>query len=274
MLNVLTSGAGEPALLLTSGMAGAAYDWLPVVEPLARHRLVLRVERSGLGAAPPRFGLPDLRGEAEKLAGVAATCPGGVVLVAHSVAGLHAEAMSRLYPTLVRGLVLLDPSCGRVRRVGPRWWRSVAERFGRALANGADLLGLTGLLGPALWSAAARGQTSPPVPAPVRLQGRAAFRSATALTAAWQEHLAYQGMINDLATLRTCAPFPSIPARILTATGGMSAPMARRWRQCHRRHAAALLAGHEVLPEARHHLVWDRPDRVLRAITTVAGCPG
>lgn len=269
-INVVTDGAGEPALLLTPGMAGAAYDWIPIVEQLApRHRL-LRVERPGLGAGAPRSGLPSLRTEADRLAQVAEK-ESGVIVVAHSVAGLHAEAMIRLHPELVRGLVLLDPSCSRPRTALPAWWLSGAERAGRRLARGAQLLGLTAPVGPVLWSAAARGQTSRPIPEQVRARGRATFRSAAALTATWQENLAYQTMINDLAALRETSAFPAIPVRVLTATRGMPTRLARRWERCHHDIAETMNARHEIVTDARHHLVWERPGKVLETIATVTG---
>ncbi|GAB2750706.1 hypothetical protein GCM10027174_26690 [Salinifilum aidingensis] len=271
MLNVVTGGSGDPPLLLTPGMAGTAHDWLPVVEDLARRHRLLRVERPGLGSAPPRAGVPSLREEAGALAAVAADVPGGVVLVAHSVAGLHAEAMTRCHPELVRGLVLLDPSCGPGRPGRPQRWRGAAERCGRAFADGAQHLGVTARLGPAAWSLLARGQTSRPVPEEVRRRGRAAFRSATAWTAAWQEYLAYPGMLGDLAALRQRTRFPAVAVRILTATAGTPSPAARRWRRCHRRLAGVLRAEHELLPAARHHLAWERPDRVVAAVAAVAG---
>ncbi|MFC7744413.1 alpha/beta fold hydrolase [Nocardiopsis composta] len=67
---------------------------------------------------------PTLRSEAMRLAGLAEAAGGPVVVVAHSVAALHAEAFARLRPELVCGLVLVDPSC-EVRTPSPprcaRW---------------------------------------------------------------------------------------------------------------------------------------------------------
>lgn len=248
----------EPPVLLTSGMAGAAYDWEPVVPELSALHRVHQLERPGLDGSAPRPGLPGLRDEADRLA-AAADRHGGAVVVAHSVSALHAEAMGRLHPRSLRALVLLDPSCGSAapRSAGPLL---AAEALGRRAA------GCLAPFGPAIWTAGARAQTSRPLPPAVRAAGRARFRSPAAITAAWQEYLAFEPMLRDLAVLRQRTTFPALPVWILTAVGGMRANAAVRWTRCHTRLAQLLGGRHRVLPDSRHQVAWERPSLVAETI--------
>ena len=252
-----------PTVLLTSGMAGAAYDWEPVLTALPAPHRVHRLERPGLDGRTPRPGLPGLHDEADRLA-AAADRLGGAVVVAHSVSALHAEAMGRLHPSSLRALVLLDPSCGSG---SPRPERSLlaAEALGRRAAT------CLAPVGPALWTAGARAQTSRPLPPAVRAAGRARFRSPAAITAAWQEYLAFEPMLRDLAALRQRTTFPPVPVWVLTALGGMRANSAVRWTRCHTRVARLLGGCHRLLPTSRHQVAWERPDVVVETIEAATG---
>ncbi|GAB3678437.1 alpha/beta fold hydrolase [Saccharopolyspora tripterygii] len=253
----------SPTVLLTSGMAGAAYDWEPVLPALSAPHRVHRLERPGLDGCPPRPGLPTLHDEADRLA-AAADRHGGAVVVAHSVSALHAEAMGRRHPRSLRALVLLDPSCGTASP-RPERRRLTAEALGRRAAP------CVAPLGPALWTAGARTQTSRPLPRAVRTAGRARFRSPAAITAAWQEYLAFEPMLRDLAVLRERTTFPAVPVWILTALGGMRASAAVRWTRGHTHLARRLGASHRLLPDSRHQVAWDRPDVVVATIEAATG---
>lgn len=248
----------SPAVLLTSGMAGGAYDWEPVLPALSALHRVHRLERPGLDGCTPRPGLPSLHDEADRL-GAAADRHGGAVVVAHSLSALHAEAMGRRHPRSLRALVLLDPSCGSASP-HPEWPLLVAEALGRHAAT------CVAPFGPAIWTAGAHSQTSRPLPPAVRAAGRARFRSPAAITAAWQEYLAFGPMLRDLAELRQRTAFPPVPVWILTAIGGMRPNTAVRWTRCHTRLARLLGGRHRLLPNSRHQLAWEAPDVVVQTI--------
>lgn len=253
----------KPVVLLTPGMGGAAYDWELVQPSLAERYRVVPVERPGLDGGEPRRGLPALAEEADRLATAADRC-GGAVVVAHSAAALHAEAMGRLHPRSLLGLVLLDPSCGEGAPTAARTLRT-AEGLGRRAAPHLTRWG------PALWTAIAHSQTSRPLPAAVREAAHVRFRSPAAIAAVWQEYLAFEPMLRDLAALRERTVFPAVPVRVLTGTGGMRTAAAVGWMRCHLR-LAQLLAGHQrLLPTSRHHLAWERPHEVLASVESVMG---
>lgn len=271
-VHVVAEGHGDPTVVFTSGLAGAHYDWGAVVPNLSERHLVLRLDRPGLGASPPRRGMPTLAEEADRLAGlIEEQTRVAAIVVAHSVAALHAEAFGRRYPGLLGGLVLVDPSCGTPASSVPAWLLTGADRLGRAVLAAADRTGAGAVIGPPAWSVAAGHNCLRPVPEKVHQAGRETFQSSAAMLAAWREHLAYQGMLADLAALRETTEFPPVPVTVLTATGGMQTAFALAWQRCHQRLASRLNARHRLLPDAGHQIAWDAPAAVVAAVNDVTG---
>ena len=116
-VHVVESGPpdGVP-LLLTSGLGGAWFDWAPAVALLRDRYRVTVFDRPGLGLSPAAAARPTLRRDTAILAALAERAGPPVIVLAHSMAAFHAEALARLRPGLVRGMVLADPSHER----GPR----------------------------------------------------------------------------------------------------------------------------------------------------------
>lgn len=128
-------GNAEPRhpVLLLNGCALAAGSWTPVIDGLANHD-VLAIDRPGFADTQWAGGLPDLASEVavvqRAIAEAQATSlrltalnADPVILVAHSMASFRAEALARLRPDMVAGLVLVDPSVEGYRR------RGIANRF-------------------------------------------------------------------------------------------------------------------------------------------------
>lgn len=284
-VHVVADGSGRPPLLLTAGLGGAWYDWSPLMPHLpAAHRIV-RVDRPGLGGSPGHGRVPTLRRESELLAAVIEDCcEQGAIVVAHSLAGLHAEALARSRPDLVRGLVLVDVSNGPsgVRPTGTTTPRQVpirgtptepgtaAARAAWGLAELADRTGVSARIGPQAFAAALRLLTHGPPPDAVLTAGRRTFRSAEPAAAAWCELIAYRRTVLDLAALRR-TDFPSIPAHVLTATGDLGRRSGLRWIERQQALAVELGARHRVVAEAGHFLAWHRPDAVAAAVDDVVG---
>ncbi|MFB9962183.1 alpha/beta fold hydrolase [Sinosporangium siamense] len=239
-----------PQVVLTSGMAGAWYHWDAVAEQLRGDLTVVRFDRPGLGLSPAPVVPPTLRREAVRLLALTGDTP--VVVVAHSVAAWHAEAFARLWPGLVGGVVLLDPSC----ESRPRRGTSPAGRLlGRALPALGHTLGavvITRLSGPAAYRLAGGA----------RVDGRAreVYGSARVAAASLGEWLAYRDMADDLTALRGKLPYPAVPTVVITAG---------RENPCHRDLAAALNAERVVLPDAGHQVHVERPEAVAAAVRHV-----
>lgn len=268
-LHVVAEGPGgsrTPPVLLSAGLGGAWFDWLPVTERL-RGRRVVAFDRPGLGGSPPSRQVAGLREEAGRLAGLARWAGAPVDVVAHSMAGFHAEALARLYPDLVGGMVLVDPSA---EPQAPRYARGLGRLV--PVAGYAGLVpGLGGVLrlaGPRLRSAvlrriSERGDVAPPELA------RAVYTRPHVVGAVLAEQAGYRQQAADLLALRESAPFPDIPLAVITALGDVRGD-GSAWERAHAALAALSPRGWQVvLPRTGHLVPTDRPEVVADALAEV-----
>ncbi|MDN3356740.1 alpha/beta hydrolase [Actinomadura sp. DC4] len=259
-LYVVDEGAGSPTVLVSSGAGGAWFDWIPVTELLRDRHRVVTFDRPGLGGSPPVRRTAGLRDEADRLAALARWAGPPVTVLAHSIAGFHAEAFARLHPGLVHGLVLVDPSAEPDE---PRH----ARRLGR-LASAAGIAGwaagVTGLprFGPRIRGMVMRrmterGDTAPPAYA------RAVYTQPHVLGAILAEHATYRQFAADLLALRSSTAFPPVPLRVITALGDAGPG----WERVHAQLAALSPYGRQiVLPRTGHMVQIDRPEVVAEAV--------
>ncbi|MFL6077337.1 MAG: alpha/beta fold hydrolase [Mycobacteriales bacterium] len=265
-LHVVISGAGPPVLLL-SGLGGAWFDWDRVV-PLLAGYTVVAMDRPGLGRSAPARRLPTLAGEVARIAAVAARLPAPVLLVAHSLAGWHAEAYARTHPEQVAGVVLVDPSV--VDR--PPWlWplRAAPWLALRPLARPAA----AGGLGPRVRAGIADRQSLCGDPADPALIAEVYGRPDT-LRAVVGELATFARLGAALVRLRGATAWPPpVPLRVLTALAGAARrTAAEQWLVDQRRLAASAPDGTCVpLADSAHQVMWDRPDAVADAVRAVSG---
>ena len=258
-----------PPLLLTSGLGGAWFDWTPTVRLLSAGHRVTVFDRPGLGLSPAGVAPPSLRRDTAVLEALAARARRPVVVLAHSMAAFHAEALARLRPRLVRGLVLVDPSCERDPDVRVRL---AAPLTPLATAAGA-VLGATRLAraaGPfgrrqVLRRTSRRDEA---VPGDVV---RSVYGRGTVIGTVIAEELAYREMAADLARLRERRRFPDVPLVVVTALGDVHDPGTKRaWAEGHERLARMSPRGSRIeLPDALHMVPLDRPDVVADAVAGV-----
>ncbi|TDD95438.1 alpha/beta hydrolase [Actinomadura rubrisoli] len=269
-VHVVEEGPADgPPLLLSSGLGGAWFDWRPTVDLLRDRNRVIVFDRPGLGLSPAAPGPPTLRGETGVLAALAERAGRPVTVLAHSMAAFHAEALARLRPELVRGLVLVDPSYERDPHAAVRL-AAVATPAATAVGAFLGATRLARVVGP-FGRRMILKQTSrrdEPVPDDVV---RSVYGRGTVLGTVMAEELAYREMAVDLARLRERSPFPPVPMVVLTALGDVKDPgKAREWAQAHARLAAMTPHGSQVeLPEALHMVQLDRPDAVADAVAVV-----
>lgn len=263
-LHVVAEGRGAPPVLLSSGAGGAWFDWTPVTELLRDRHRVVNFDRPGLGGSPPGRRPAGLREEADRLAGLARWVGSPVIVVAHSLAAIHAEAFARLYPELVRGLVLVDPSAERdeprhargIGRLAP-----VAGIAGRA----AGITGLARLAGPRVRGLVLRRMTERGDVAPPDL-ARAVYTRSHVLGTLIAEHITYRRLAAELLDLRRTAGFPAVPLEVITALGDVRGD-GRPWRYAHAELAALSPYGHQVvLPHTGHLVHIDRPEIIAEAV--------
>ncbi|WP_131737108.1 alpha/beta fold hydrolase [Actinomadura roseirufa] len=274
-VHVVTSGPADgPPLLLSSGLGGAWFDWRPSAALLEDAHRVIAFDRPGLGLSPAAHAAPTLRREVDVLAALAARAGGPVVVLAHSMAAFHAEALARLRPGLVRGLVLVDPSYERNPRVALRYAAALtpAATATGAVLGATRLARVVGPLGRRLVLKHTSRRDDPASGGVVR----SVYGRGTVLGTALAENLAYPEMALDLARLRERCPFPAVPLVVLTALGDVKEPAeARKWAAGHARLAAMSPLGSQIeLADALHMVHLDRPDAVADAVAAVLAHPG
>ena len=132
-VHVVAQTVPGPLVIMLGGCGVPSYSWDDVVE-LLPDCSVLRLDRPGLVRTPWPGVLPELSAEVQTLVELIERMEAPAVLVAHSMAGLHAEALARRRPDLVAALLLVDSSvdggpAGRDQGAAGFGWRGwLAER--------------------------------------------------------------------------------------------------------------------------------------------------
>lgn len=197
-------GSG-PAVVFLNGCGLSAAGWDEVAASLEGRRVITldRPGHNGTRAAGP----PSLVDETRLLAELLDAEATPVVVVAHSMASFQAEAIARLRPGRVVGVVLVDPS------VPPP-----CARFSAAVGALAGLAARMVRLGPVrdvvgwMLRAGMRSQTVRPqaIDSP---RWRPLWSSEQALAAAAAEWLSYRDQAAQLLVLRARQKAPA-PARV------------------------------------------------------------
>jgi pimeloyl-ACP methyl ester carboxylesterase len=264
-------GAGPPIVLL-GGCGVPSYNWDLVADLLPDLALVL-LDRPGLLGSPWPGELPQLASEVRTLesllesirtasvdrASSANEIVGRAIVVAHSMAGFHAEALVRRRPDLVMGLVLADGSVElRPSRPRPRGgWLRFARLVRRAMV-------VRALRPPASFvqRLLVAAQSHRRVTAPISSLTRQTFREPDAIASVLAEQAAYSEQAWNLAELRTYHDWPKVPTIVLTAAEKGGA----RWIAQQAKLAEMLNARQIVVADSRHLIMMDRPDVVAQAV--------
>ncbi len=110
-LHLNEQGAGQPVVVLESGIAATSLSWALVQPEIAAFAHVCSYDRAGLGwsaeCSTPRT-VEQMVSELDALLSSAAL-PAPYILVGHSFGGLLVRAYAYLKPEQVSGLLLLDP---------------------------------------------------------------------------------------------------------------------------------------------------------------------
>ncbi|GAA2435835.1 alpha/beta hydrolase [Actinomadura vinacea] len=258
-----------PPLLIGSGLGGAWFDWDPTVELLrAEHRTVV-YDRPGLGRSPAAHAPPSLRRDVQIMADLAKEIGAPVTVLAHSMGAFAAEALARLHPELLNGLVLVDPSYERDPCAGPRVAAALTP-LTKTLGGALGVTRIARLGAPAARRLVLRFTSDRDDTVPAATV-RDVYGRGTVIGTIAAEELAYREMAADLAALRDRRPFPDLPLVVLTALGDVRGPgRAQDWAEGHRRLAAMSPRGEQVeLPGAKHMLQLDRPDAIAAAVAQV-----
>jgi pimeloyl-ACP methyl ester carboxylesterase len=249
-------GAGPPILFL-GGCGVPSYDW-DLVADLLPDLALQRLDRPGLLGSPWPGQLPRLAAEVSTLEALLDSV-GPAVLVAHSMAGFHAEALARQRPDLVVGLVLADGSVELApRQARPRRrWLWLARLVRQAMLI--PLLRPPGSFAQRMLVAA---QSHRRFGEPMSPLARQTFRDPDTIASVLAEQAAYAAQAWDLVDMRKSFAWPGIPTIVLTAAEGRGA----RGIAQQARLATILNARHLIVEDSRHLIMIDRPEIVAQAV--------
>lgn len=261
LVHLVEVGGARPTVALLGGCGVPYYQWDEVVAevtPLA----TVRLDRPGLSGTPWPGVLPTLAAEVATLEDLLQRVDGPVVLVAHSMAGPHAEAFARRHPGRLIGLVLVDSSVDPNPRPlrSPLSWLILA-RVVHALA----IVPPVRLLGSAADRALLAGQSRRRLWDPAPPVAKVVYRNRDAMASVLAEQAASGQQLWDLQRLREHRAWPVLPTVVLTA-GGQRDP---GWVEVQSQLAQQLGADQVVLPDARHMIMLDEPGAVAAAIRTL-----
>jgi pimeloyl-ACP methyl ester carboxylesterase len=107
----LDEGEGDDTFVLVHGLGGSHLNWASVREGLSKRGRVLAPDLSGHGRTPLGPDGANVDANAALLKRfIEATTKGRVVLVGNSMGGYLSLRVAAEHPSLVRGLVLVDPA--------------------------------------------------------------------------------------------------------------------------------------------------------------------
>ena len=278
-VHVVVEGSGPP-VLLDSGLGGSSLEWARVTADLAPEFTVIRYDRPGFAWSPAsrcdRRSVPAAGRIIELLS--ALEVEGPVILVGHSLGGVHVRAVARLAPELVGGLVLVDPShegmlefaeASKAARVVAAVLRVISwlAPFGVARIVGGALARMT--------LSEARQPLDDEARAGARCAELLTLRTVHGLRALAAEHGCLEASLKQFVELAAATPEPSVPVAVITGSApSPNARVADARQKIDRLHAelvAACPRGRHVLAERSGHLVpLDQPEIIARTVRETA----
>ncbi|MER6170754.1 alpha/beta hydrolase [Streptosporangium sp. NPDC001681] len=263
-LHYVSSGAGEPVVVLESGLGATRTEWGLVIPPLAEHTRVVAYDRAGLGRSdrdPHRRHLERMVEDLGHLLGHLGQ--DRYVLAGHSLGGPIIRAYAAAHPERVAGLVLIDQAAEDLDLYYSRGFRQMTLAMNMA-TRGLRRIGIK------VVPAEVR-RVMALFPAPMRAEALAETTRLSEMRATGAE---YAALAEGFARLR--AARPALPRVPVTAISGMLAPskMERRVRpafvESHRRLAEAQPLGRYVKAERSAHMIpQDEPGLVVAEILRV-----
>ncbi len=251
---------GGPPVLLMAGCGMSMYYWADVARRMPGSWLAA-FDRPGLGGTRWPGHLPSLAQEVATLQQVVHELGRPAILVAHSMAALHAEALLLQHPESVAGLVLVDPS---IEWPSKRYSSSPGAWHVRAMLRGLELLPL-GALTTRVQQMGAWSQSSRGISRMARDGLASVYRDPQAIAMAVAESFAFGQQAWDLQVMREQRPLRPVPTVLLTAAASSESGISNGSRL-----AGLLRGGHVVVDDCKHMMMIDQPAVVARVVAEVA----
>jgi pimeloyl-ACP methyl ester carboxylesterase len=111
-INLLCMGHGSPAVLLDSGLGDSSSSWREVQAELSKRTRVCSFDRAGYGFSDPANKPATAQAAVDDMSALMDQASLGtkIILVAHSLGGMHALLFAFEKPQRVAGMVLVDPA--------------------------------------------------------------------------------------------------------------------------------------------------------------------
>jgi pimeloyl-ACP methyl ester carboxylesterase len=277
-LNLFCLGSGSPTVILDGGLGDDITSWRKVHSELARTTKVCAYDRAGNGFSDPG-PLPRsaaaLSDDLERLIRAARLRP-PYVIVAASIAGLHARLFVDRHLKDIAGVVLVDPSfehqVAQYEQATPAYRSSAEQQVATFRSCIERLRGGVPAAGSQTWKDCI-GDPDPDLPPDV-VQALVERETSDSYRMVLSEILEFEGQSAEQidASRRSWGDLPLI---ILTA-GGTSAPDAdqairnRLWMEAHDRMARLSSRGaNRVVANATHHIQLSQPEAVISAVNEV-----
>lgn len=107
-----TIGKQDPTIVLMTGIGGSTKDFEAIESRLSVFGRVINYDREGLGRSTWKKNAKDSETIAKELHALLqkTNTKKPVIVIAHSIGGLHARFFLEMYPKNVAGIVLIDPT--------------------------------------------------------------------------------------------------------------------------------------------------------------------
>ena len=278
-VHVVVEGSG-PAVLVDSGLGGSSIEWDRIAADLSADFTVIRYDRPGFAWSPAAGGDRRCVAAARRIIELLTVLEidGPVILVGHSLGGLHVRAAARLAPDRVGGLVLVDPSHeGMLELVATSKEARAVAGLLRVIARVAPF-GVGRAIGRPLARMALSDGRQPlddEARARARVGERLTLRTVHGLRALAAEHGCLEQSLRQFVELAADAPAPPVPVTVITgAAPSPNARIAEAREKIDRMHAdlvAECPRGRHVLAERSGHLVpLDQPEVVAQCVRETA----
>jgi pimeloyl-ACP methyl ester carboxylesterase len=147
-MQMLCTGSGSPVVVLEAGLGNDSTIWAKNQPELSKITRVCAYDRAGFGWSESRPGVRDSNAISHELHGLLeqAGITDPVILMGHSIAGIHMRNYAAKYPQGVAGIVFIDGSTPQQDKYFPASIEKKTTEFVNILFPLAEAATVTGVL--------------------------------------------------------------------------------------------------------------------------------